>query len=67
MRGTADMVILIMGLAEIYKGGYPTGCQELVVSQAVDDATGHPVNVPSDHPQALGGIFDSSIGEWVLQ
>lgn len=67
MQGTAEMVILITCMAEIYKDGYPTGRQELVVSHGIDEATGRSITVSCEHPQSLGGVFDSQRGEWVLK
>lgn len=60
------MVILITCMAEIYKDGYPTGRQELLVSHGIDAATDKSVTLPCEPPAALGGVFDSAMGEWVL-
>lgn len=44
-----------------------TGRTEEIVSHGVDADTGKPVILPCESPQAIGAVFDSEIGEYVLR
>jgi len=61
------MIILITGYFPIYDYlGYPTGKKEFVVSHGIDEETGKSIVLPNEHPNALGGEFNSELGEWVI-
>ena len=60
-------LILITGNFKKYdRYGIATGETEFVVSHGVDPITGRDVVVPCDHPRMLGGVYDSTYGEWVI-
>jgi hypothetical protein len=43
-----------------------TGVERLVVSHGIDESTGKTVILPSEHPSALGAVFDADLGEYVI-
>lgn len=44
-----------------------TGRMEEIVSHGVDADTGKTVILSCESPQAIGAVFDSEIGEYVLR
>lgn len=43
-----------------------TGVISLIVSHGYDTDTDKNIIMSQQHPRSLGGIFDMTIGEWVL-
>ena len=60
-------IVCITGLFSILdRNGWPTGKKELLVSHGIDEDTGRSVCLPCEHPNRLGAVFDTILGEYVL-
>ena len=61
-------IILITGTFPVLDSdGYPTDKREFTIDHAFNESTMEAVVVPSVHPLQLGGKFDTTIQEWVLE
>lgn len=62
------MIIVIANTCKkLDRYGSPTGETEVLISHGVDMDTGNFVVLPNIPPWMLGAVFDSDIGEYVLE
>ncbi len=43
------------------------GRRQLIASHGVGERSLRSVTLSTDHPSVLGAVFDSTVGEWVLE
>lgn len=62
------MILLITGWFDEYdRYNIKTGRKNFLVSHGVDLVTDKNIVLPNEYPTAIGGVFDTTLNEWVIE